>query len=177
MVQQLPSTFLPASGQILMAGERPAAPQQPLALPAPPATASHSDRAPGQTLPVAAAGGVAAPAVATSAAPGSGGAVQRLQLDKLLSLLESGLPLGGDVKVRLMSARGLAGGADRHTQVYARLAVGAESMQSPPVVMTGGGGEPLWVWDHEETFEEVGWPGQGRGSASPGVMGGAPGRA
>jgi hypothetical protein len=121
----------------------------PLALPAPSDAGTVAASLAGRS-PVATAPAAASVAGAVHGAPGSGGATQRLQLDKLLSLLESGLPLGGDVKVRLLAARGLAGGADRHTHPYARLTVGPTSVTSPPVWNSS---EP--VWDHEETFEEV----------------------
>ncbi len=119
---------------------------------------SLPERAGGQllALPVPPGGAAAGDAGTVSSVPGAappgsgGGGTQRLQLDKLLSLLESGLPLGGDVKVRLLAAKGLAGGVDRHTNPYARLTVGPTSVTSPPVFNSSGPS-----WDHEETFEEV----------------------
>jgi hypothetical protein len=160
---QLPGGLLPGSSHGGAAGSSSGAGGLP-ALPAPSdagtTAASLASRAP------AGGGGTAAASVATAVhgGPGSGGAgPQRLQLDKLLSLLESGLPLGGDVKVRLLAARALAGGAERHTHPYARLTVGAASVTSPPLWATS---EP--VWDHEETFEEVG------GRRDAGLLGGGP---
>jgi hypothetical protein len=151
LLRQQQALAAPAALRALSgAGDRDGAPmpQQLLALPPPPPTGMAGTLA-----------GHAPPAPQAAAPASSGGGVQRLQLDKLLSLLESGLPLGGDLKVRLLAARGLAGGADRHTNAFGRLVVGGAGAQSPPV---WGSSAP--AWDHEETFEEVG---AGATSAGP----------
>ncbi|KAF6253188.1 hypothetical protein COO60DRAFT_1463300 [Scenedesmus sp. NREL 46B-D3] len=69
----------------------------------------------------------------------------RLHYDKLTLLLDSGLPMGGNCKVTLKSARGLmpAGLADRLGGCQARL------------VVPGHGTAEGVTWEHEEQFTEV----------------------
>eukprot|EP00775_Hariotina_reticulata_P006353 gene6353-6586_t len=86
----------------------------------------------------------------------------KLYYDKLTLLLDSGLPLGGNCKVKLLSARGLAGAGSVAAERYvatcaARLVVaGRAPVVSGVAALQQRQQDEEVVWDFEELLAEVG---------------------